>query len=370
MTTPTRMPLLERSLCRSMPAQRPTTMLTRFTQLLHPVRWGRYPASELSNALRCARTALIAAIRRGLNLRRSPAGGGASGSRHCRCLVAVGRLPPPSQSRYSVPTGGPRQTCRQGAYPPILPSPTSRCQASIGVRPLTDDRVRRNRSKRVQSASGGRCRWEIPTGEPGSLAPVPGERLLDRAGPATVGTCGPCASSSRFSPPEWALVRRSPRSARTGHRTRVSPAPAPGWAPRSRARSCRLLRPRQEAPVVRRHRRPSGPIRTCGRRLAARAPRSLSGSPSAKPPGAQACWPPATGSKCPRPRTPGRRAGRRSLDPCRLAGKARRSGCGCRRRQPAGASPATRLPYTCSAAPTARRRLPASRRLHVPSSPP
>lgn len=123
MTTPTRMPLLERSLCRSMPAQRPTTMLTRFTQLLHPVRWGRYPVSELSNALRCARTALIAAIRRGLNLRRSPAGGGASGSRHCRCLVAVGRLPPPSQSRYSVPTGGPRQTSRQGSYPPIVPSP-------------------------------------------------------------------------------------------------------------------------------------------------------------------------------------------------------------------------------------------------------
>ncbi len=84
---------------------------------------GGYPVSELSNALRCARTALIAAIRRGLNLRRSPAGGGASGPRHCRCLVAVGRLPPPSQSRYSVPTGGPRQTSRQGSYPPILPSP-------------------------------------------------------------------------------------------------------------------------------------------------------------------------------------------------------------------------------------------------------
>lgn len=198
---------------------------------------------------------------------------------------------------------------------------------------------------------------------------VPGGRLLDRARPATVGICGPRALSSRFSPPAWALLRRSPRRPRTRFRPRISPAPALAWAPRSRARSCRLLRLRQEGPAVRRRRPRSGPIRACGQGLAACAPRSLCGSPCAKPPGTRACWPPTTGSKCLRPHTPGRCAGRRSLRPRTGAEKARRSGCGCRRRQPAGASPATRLPCTCSAAPTARRLLPASRRLHVPSSP-
>jgi hypothetical protein len=50
MTTATRMPQPDRS----MPAQRPATMLIRSTQFLHPVRWGRYPITGRSNARRCA----------------------------------------------------------------------------------------------------------------------------------------------------------------------------------------------------------------------------------------------------------------------------------------------------------------------------
>jgi hypothetical protein len=52
MTTPTQAPQPDDSPRRSMPAQHPTTMLTRSTQFLHPVRWGRYPISELANAPR------------------------------------------------------------------------------------------------------------------------------------------------------------------------------------------------------------------------------------------------------------------------------------------------------------------------------
>jgi len=64
MTSPARMPQPDSSPRRSMPAQQPATMLTGSTQFLHPVRWDRYPISELSNGLRCARTALIATARR------------------------------------------------------------------------------------------------------------------------------------------------------------------------------------------------------------------------------------------------------------------------------------------------------------------
>jgi hypothetical protein len=123
MTTPTRPPQPDNSPRRSMPAQHPTTMLTRSTQFLHPVRWSRYPISELSNAHRRARTTLFAAIRRGLEISTGFRDGrGAS----CRGIAAVGLQPADPMLLANLATRhDPRPKANQpaGLAPAIVPSP-------------------------------------------------------------------------------------------------------------------------------------------------------------------------------------------------------------------------------------------------------